>query len=242
MITSSYDDNKLLKFITDYFMIHIAKTNLTDYFNIYFTNDICNDLTAISPNVKISIAMDGVTILPTSKEKLITVLINENVSIEFQIQYILHELCHVYDYILFADKYCNGNIFEIRNNKYMKILTTWSEFHVQLFIIPYYYEIIDFLCNTRSELSSDIRSFFYDAFNERFLTKDKHNDIATIDIMYYLGQIAMCNQFDPNHHYSVDERIILKYPYIQILNNSLTKCLTFDTFCANLENLHQLFY
>lgn len=239
MITSSYYDNELLKCVTDFYLMQIGKPNLINFFNIYYTNNIMEDIKLFNNGKTASVLVDGVTILPNSKRDIITILINEDVQKELQPQYIIHELCHMYDFILFANQYCDNKLHRIRKHKYLSTLLSWSEFHVQLYVMPYYYAFLTYLSmgkiNYINKFQQEIDTIYYKGYTSKLLNK---RDVSIVDIMYYLGEITMCNQNDKNKHYNIDNEIIDKYPFIDNLYYTLEACLTFESFCDNLQTLY----
>lgn len=240
MITGSYYDNDLLRFVTDFYLAQISKPELINFFDIYYSDNIQEDIKKYNKGSGINVLADGVTILPSSKDEVIIILINEEAPKEIHPQYIIHELCHMYDFILFANKYCHKKIQRIRKNKYFSIFKCWSEFHVQLYIMPYYYAMLACLSEGKNDYTEtfkkEIEKFYYEKYNEKLLNKD---EVTIVDIMYYLGEIAMCNQNDKNKYYKIDERVLEKYPFIDNLYSILEKCLTFESFCCNLKILYQ---
>lgn len=230
MIVGSYDDSDILKNTTFFYLNKIAKPYLHKFFNIYFSDNIAEDIKQYNNGRTSDIPTDGVTILPTSSEGLITIFIDKNTPIEVQPQTIFHELCHMHDLLTFAKKYCNGSPYLIRTNKFLSTLRNWSEFHAQFISLPYFYSYLSFLNlvkNDKRDFDKEFRNligtYYYDKFNENFLNKE---EICDFDIMYYLGEIAMCNQNDPSTFYLIDNRIIEQYPFIEDLYLILNECLT----------------
>ena len=60
------------------------------------------------------------------------------------------------------------------------------------------------------------------------------------DLMYYLGEIAVCNLYDKDNQYFIHQSVIDKYPNIVELSEMATKCLTFDQFAQNIDAFHNL--
>lgn len=239
MITSSYENNKLLKNITDFYLLQTGNLNLQEKFNIYISNNIMKDIRKFNKWRTSKILCDGATILPTSKNKKITILINDSISDIIKPQCIIHELCHMNDYVLFSNKYCEGSTFELRNNMYLSTVKAWSEFHVQLYVFPYYFCYFTYCDNTKNlyqDFISKIKTFYYNEFTKRFIAKQ---DKRLIDILYYLGQIVMCNLNDNETHYLIPDSIIDSYPIIEELLPILERCLTFDMFCENIDDLFE---
>lgn len=240
MIDNSYSNNNFLKNITEFYLNLVNQPKLIDYFNIYFSDNIQEDIKQFNCGKSTSILVDGITILPNNKREVITILINKNAPKEILPQYIIHELCHMYDFMLFANKYCNNKTHEIKKHEYFITLKNWSEFHVQLYIMPYYYSYLTFLSDNTIDYIDKFKNdidWFYLKFNEKLLNKD---DVYITDIMYYLGEIAMCNCVSDNEAYSIDAKIIEKYPFIDSLNMALKNMLNFESFCNNLDMLHQI--
>lgn len=72
---------------------------------------------------------------------------------------ILHELAHMYDFILFASYFCRNKLYKVKNHKYYQTFVYWSEFHVKQIDIPYAQLFLD-ICNNIPEekLLSDFKS------------------------------------------------------------------------------------
>lgn len=247
MITGSYKDNDILKTTTDFYVHFLSHSHILEKFNIFYTNDIMKDIAHFNDGHNSSILCDGVTIVPTSEGEKLTILMNQDAPIEFQAQYIFHELSHVNDFVLFANKYCNGDLFYIRENKYFSTLKYWSEFHVQLYTMPYnhlylrelrdkncYDEFIKRIPIYYDEFGKQIPDYYAQSNNIFF----QREEIKLLDIMYYIGKIVMCNLYDNNVNYSIHKKISDTYPFIDSLKQILSKCLDFESFCKHINDLY----
>lgn len=126
-----------------------------------------------------------------------------------------------------------------------RTLVYWSEFHVKLFDIPYAYILFNSLQNDISAVISnfakDISSIYYLKFIEKILNK-MPNNIRLRDIMWYFGEIVVCNLYDKNNTYIIPQEILVKYEskFLE-LYNAFINCISFNDFVANVSELHRLF-
>lgn len=239
MITDSYDDNSLLKSITDFYVSQIHQDSILEMFNIYFTDNILEDIKIFNKGKTINILADGVTILPLTKDEKFILLINKCAPTELQPQYILHELCHAYDFIRFGNKFCSGKHHKIRKHKYCSTLLNWSEFHVQIYSIPYTFRYFTYLNNYQFDyyiqFKNQINTYYYNWYNNKLLSKQ---NITISDIMYYIGEIAMCKKENSTGYYPINHNILKKYPFVEDIKETLDCCLTFKSFCNNIKELY----
>lgn len=239
-------DSKLqpqLDNLVTFFMKFVAKCDLSSYFHINISNDIMHDISFYEkdyvPN-KDSI-LGGITILPYDKNEKIQILISEN---DFIIDIVLHELAHMSDFVLFSKYFCNSQLNQVRQHEYYQTFIHWSEFHVKQIDIPYMHLYLDLCMEVPQEqwlnmFTSDIKTFFYDGYTKKFLNK---RDIAVRDIMWYLGELYVCNLYDNNNMYPIPQDVIDVYDNEIIeLNDILLKCPNFDDFSKNAIHLHTFF-
>lgn len=229
--------------IVELFMNHISKCDLTSYFEINVSDNIEEDYTKFDNTCRPSADNNyaGFTILPNSPQEKIQILISENL---YAPDVVLHELTHMYDFVLFSHYFCKDKLYEIKSNKYYQILIYWSEFHVKQVDIPYTHLLIDAYSNTSKEnllhhFKSQIKTFYYPKYNSKFLNKT--NPIIR-DIMWYLGELYVCNTYDENNTYSISQDILNIYgSEIIKLNNLVLKCPTFLDFASNIEEFYNYF-
>jgi len=239
-----HKQNLMIDFVTTFFMNNIAGVDLTKYFNINISTNITTDYFLYDENYKLKVddSISGLTMLPDRTDKKIQILISENACTP---AIILHELTHMYDFILFAKEFCNGEILEIKNNKYYQTVIFWSEFHVKQIDIPYLQLFLDEINNIPKEqylcdFKKQIKIFFYPEYTKKFLNK---SNPRMRDIMWYLGEMVVCNLYDDENTYNIPEDIITIYgEKILELYQTLSNCLTFPQFAENIEVVHNLFF
>lgn len=241
MFISSYHNNDILRTYTDFFMTNIIKKNYMDYFNIYISDDIIEDAKIICPTINFANINDiaGIVLLPYKAKEKITVLISKD---DNNPNTIFHELGHMVDWVEFAKIFCDGDLSLVRYHKYRNSFVYWSEFHVKQFDIPYM-QIIAGLCGNQTAeeallyFKENISIFFYDEYAKKLLNK---TNITIHNLMYYLGEIVVCNLYDNERQYFIHQEIVDKYPNIVELSEMVTKCLTFDQLVENIDSFHKL--
>lgn len=241
MIVGSYDNNDLLKFVIDFYMSNISKYNFLPYFNAVITNDIMYDYKKYKHDKLLSIEVAGLAILPENQNEKITILFSKN---DLSLDIILHELTHAYDFMEFSKIYCNSKLHEVEKHHLFQTFVYWSEFHVKLYDIPYSYILFNSLKNNTNnviyDFAKDIASIYYHKFTEKFINKIPYK-ICLRDIMWYLGEIVVCNLYDVNNEYNIDSNIISEYPFVTTLYDVLKNCLDIQAFCYQSEVLNSFF-
>lgn len=241
------NDLQVLNVYQSFFIQDILKCDidLSIFYDLNISNDIANDYCLFDnlPNPSIT-NIAGITIPPSTDNQKIQILISENEDASKYPPIIFHELTHMHDMLLFAKTFCNNNLHEIKINKYSQTFINWSEFHaksmdnisVQIFIdkmknVPEK--------NILEEFSSQIKTFYYPEYTKKLQNK---TDAAIRDIMYYFGELAVCNIYDKNNTYPVPSFILSEYgdTYNEIYN-ILFDCLDFNGFVKNHEDLYLLF-
>ena len=226
-----------INYVTIFFMNNISHYDLTPYFNIVISSNVIDDYIKYDKPHKHNpdFEYDGLTILPCNPQGKIQILISENSCIPITT---LHELTHMYDFVSFSNRFCNGELHNVKQHKYYQVLVYWSEFHAKLVDIPYCQKIIDTFKNVSDDkilydFTSQINSFYYPGYTKKFL--DKQN-VGIKDIMWYLGELVVCNLYDKNNTYYLPESIIsVCSPQILQLYDLVSHCLTFDDFANNVE-------
>lgn len=241
MLIETYYTNEILHTYTDFFMNHIVKRNYMKYFNIYVSDDIITDTKVLCPTINTEglTNIAGINLLPYETKGKITVLISHHSNTP---DTIIHELGHMMDFVDFSKKFCNNNLSLIRHNSYYNSFVYWSEFHVKQIDIPSM-QIISGKCGDQTPeealkyFKTNISSFFYDKYAKKLLNK---TNISLHNLMWYLGEILVCNLYDNENQYFIHQSVIDKYPNIVELFEMVTKCLTFDQLVDNIDSFHNL--
>lgn len=238
------EKDKYIDELCIFFMYHIAKCDLTSYFEINISNDIYTDILILNKKLKTKYDNNycaGVTILPSKPKNKIQILISENSCTP---DVILHELTHMYDFVLFSEYFCKGKIHKIRKHKFCQSLIYWSEFHVKQIDIPYLHLFIDMHNNIPQEkylydFRSKIKSIYFQGYTQKLLAK---TEFSIRDIMWYLGEVYVCNIYDEQNTYTIPQEIIEEFDAsIMELYNLLSSCPDFATFVEKVEKFHNYF-
>lgn len=240
MYTGSYETDVLLKYITNYYLKERHIESYIDYFDILITNDIIHDYNDINHTQFKNInSYSGLVIPPKSNKDKIIILISEN---HISPDFLFHELCHMEDMVLFAQKFCDNNLHMISKHKYYQLFIYWTEFHAALVSIPNSILFTESINSTLEKsyitLANDIRNRLYNKFLHDII--DDTSNVRTRDIMWFLGKITVCNLYDNMNSYSIDQIIIERYPFIIDLYNCMKTMLTFDGFVYNFYRLENL--
>lgn len=188
MILQDKKQGAILNNICFFFMNYVSKQNLTPYFNINISDDIARDYSLFDKEYNIQSKKEGfagLTILPNYSNEKIQVLISSD---NFTPDVVLHELCHMYDYVLFSRSFCHNDLSSVKINKYYQSLVYWSEFHVKQIDIPYTHLLLDLFNNTPDDnilidFISQIKTFNYPEYCKKFYDK-KEPQIR--DYMWFL--------------------------------------------------------
>lgn len=130
------------------------------------------------------------------------------------------------------------------NHRYYQTFVYWSEFHVKQIDIPYLHLLLDIVAEVPKEKYLDsfkekIKTFYYPEYIKKFLNKKNPN---IRDIMWYLGELFVCNTYDKNNIYSIPQEIVDIYgAKIIKLHNLMTKCTTFEEYVQYAEDFHNYF-
>lgn len=229
--------------IPKFFENNIALRNLDLYFDIHLSKNITHDILSLDSSFKIQNESElaGINILPSKDHQKIQVIISEQ---ECGIDVILHELTHMFDMVLFSEQFCNGKLYEIKNHKYYQTFIYWSEFHVKQIDIPYTQLLLEIYSNIPKEswlvnFKKQIKTFFYPEYNKKFANK---LNPRMRDVMWYFGEIVVCNLYDENNTYIIPQEILVKYEskFLE-LYTAFINCISFNDFVANVSELHRLF-
>lgn len=242
IIYNEKDD--ILKNLSIFFMKNIVGKDLTSYFKINVSDNLFED--AIKFDKKLVLKSDGnyagLTILPCKSKEKIQILISENACTH---DVILHELTHMYDFVLFSLYFCKSKLHKVKKHKYHQTFIYWSEFHAKQIEIPYTQLLSDVYNNIPQEelllnFKNKISSFYFQGYNEKFLNKKTPN---IHDIMWYLGELFVCNFYDTNTTYTIPQKIIDAYgTEITDLYDLLLKCSTFESYICHVEEFYDYFY
>lgn len=241
MIIESETNDKIINFVTQLFENTISHQDLRSYYEIGISNDITKDVLLFDKNVKSNNEFAGFTILPSTEFDKIQILISYK-SITPDV--IAHELAHMYDMVLFAKYFCNSNLYKIKESKYFQTFIYWTEFHVKQVDIPITqvcYDILEYTAKNDwlNDFKIQISNYFYPQYTQKFLAK---NEVEMRDIMWYLGEIAVCNLYDDNNTYEIPQDVIDIYgERLLQLNQHLLNCINFEGFAENITSLHQYF-
>lgn len=243
MDTYNFDKQNFINNLVMFFMNNISKCDLTPYFNISLSHNISKDYKKYDSDIilKDDSDCDGITILPSKKNKKIQILISEESCLS---SVILHELTHMYDFVSFSKQFCDDMLYRVKKHKHYQTLIYWSEFHVKQIDIPYVHLIVDKYLNVPDDRLMDnfkkqIKTFYYEEYTKKLLNKE---NVAIRDIMWYLGEIYVCNQYDENNTYLIPQNVINIYGNkIVELYNLLTKTPNFEYFQKYVEDLYNYF-
>lgn len=236
--------NSSILYGINFFIKYVSKYNITPYFDISLSEKIKEDAEIVNKCKITSIDnFEGITIAPFEKNEKLHVLISSNTVSPIEIT--IHELVHVYDFILFAKHFCNDELYQIRKHRLFKYFGFWSEFHAKTIDIPCAYFIQDLLNNVPESqrflsFKSDIRVKKYKRYNQELL---ESNQTHIRDLMYYLGELHNCNTYDKENNYPIPQEIKNIYGAEQIdeLNNILSICSTFEEFLQHNQILYDYF-
>lgn len=176
-----------------YFCKDVLKFNEFKYENIYFTNDILEDVLLFDEE-KCNIPKDtqGITCFNNNVNKVkILLSMKPEMDVFSYIQTMFHELTHVYDYILFANYYGNKDVKE--HSLYMTC-SWYSEFHAYSLDEYYAIKFADVYNDT-----NHFSSFFTEyentllSFHQKCLNHD--GSIDAYEVMRLLGHIYAIDNF-----------------------------------------------
>lgn len=230
-----HNNDEELNKVTYFFVKNFNAEFMLDYFDINVSNDIYHDYLQFDNALCLEgVECAGITIPPQNTNTKIQILISDK---HFFPDTIFHELAHTYDFIKFSQKFCGDNLKLIQQNKYYFTLVNWSEFHAKLIEIPYSQIFVNMLNNISAEdtlnyYRSNISTFYYQEYNKKLLEKTK---ISLRDVMWYIGEITLCNLCDIDKSYNIPQKIINRCGTIMIdLYNLLYQCLDFESFANNI--------
>lgn len=239
-----YDDKKnaIINMVVQFFMNYVVKYDLKSYFKIYISNNMVEDYALFdkkyTPKSK---NYAGLTILPDNKKNVIQILISEKSCTP---DVILHELAHMYDFILFASYFCKNKLYKVKCHKYYQTFIYWSEFHVKQIDIPYLQMLFDIYKKLPREkwmldFKNNIKSFYFPEYTNKYLGK-KNPTIK--EIMWYFGEVFVCNLYDENNTYNIPQEIIEKSEFdICLLYQMFEYCSNFKTFAENIKIFYKYF-
>lgn len=233
-----------IEYSIGFFAKYVSKCDITQYFDISISEDIKSDAENLNRSKMINLDdFDGVTIIPFEKNEKIHVLISSNT--DCPIETTLHELVHVYDFMLFGKNFCNSELYQIRKHHSFKYFSFWSEFHAKTIEIPCAYFMQDILNKTPENqillsLKTDIKEKNYEHYNQKLLENTQAN---IRDLMYYLGELHNCNTYDNENNYPIPQEIKNRYGAEQVeeLNDILSTCSTFEEFLHHNQILYDYF-
>lgn len=242
MIIEDDKKNNIINMTVQFFMEYVVKFNLKHYFKINISNNIAEDYMLFDKKYKPeSNDYAGLTILPDNEESVIQILVSENTCMP---DIILHELSYMYDFILFASYFCRNKLYKVKNHKYYQTFVYWSEFHVKQIDIPYSMLFLDMCNNIPKEnllldFKSKIKDFYYPRFNEKFVNK---KNIQIRDVMWYIGEILVCNLYDENNTYTIPQEIIELCDFdIILLYHIFENYPDFESFASEIKIFYKYF-
>lgn len=243
MIIHNKKQDSILQNTILFFTHYVIKCDLTSYFEIDITDNILVDYLFFTKSKKPIVGNEcaGTTIPPYKRNGKIQILISQNYCTP---DVILHELAHMYDFVLFSRYFCNNKLHKVLKHKYFQTFVYWTEFHVKQIDIPYLHLLLDMYNNVSKEkyllnFKSQIKTFYYPKYNEKFLSKV---NIEIRDVMWYLGELLVCNIYDENNTYSISQEILNIYgSEIIELYNLTNKCSTFEDYVINAEEFFNYF-
>lgn len=242
MLTGTYDNNILLKKVTDFCLEYVINKDYKQYFNIYLTDDIMEDYKLFCEDKELLTQPCGLTILPAKSEDGMTVLISSKEERHSQVFAVIHELCHVMDMVSFAAAYCDGQLCDVKNHTYYKALELWMDFHVKLYDTVFSYVFTEMESGKSYEealeqFRKDIPERYYPAFNENMIEM-LYEGMPVSDAAHYLGEIKMCNVYDRENFYSMALKVVYFFSMdIVKLYALLFDCTTFEDFSADVERI-----
>lgn len=210
--------------------------SLLDEYDIYISDNILEDY-KLFEDISTTSIFDGAVFFPSSisKPNKMSVLLTDN--IDSYLHAVPHELCHVYDYYLFCNKYCNSIYSNIRENKLFLSFSYWSEFHVKLIEITCMFLTLDQINeNNNIQIFQNTLDSYYEKYTHKLLAKQNPK---MIDFMYYIGELYTCNFYNIyiESPYVVSKDLIEKYPFLSNLYNVFSTNATFDLYVKNQQEL-----
>lgn len=118
--------------IFDYFNQNIFDISEFNFDNIYFSDDIENDIFLFcTPKPEENTSVEGATLIPSDILEEIVVVINikTKANILQAANCLIHELIHAHDFIEFSKKYYNTPYATISDHEQFEAYRRWSEFH-----------------------------------------------------------------------------------------------------------------
>lgn len=193
--TQEYD--KLFKHMYTYFHQNIMKLNDFSFDNIYYTNDMPNDILLFcTPKEWENLDNEGVTILPNStiNEPIVLIDITPNNTFIFS-RSLFHELYHVYDFSKFSTFILNGSYQDIYNHKYFECYRRWCEFRSYSYADFYALQYMDYI-SSRKDSNKLIEEYDnrLDEYINKLQLKIVHNQISAYDLSMIFGYVY-CGTF-----------------------------------------------
>lgn len=215
-------DDRYKKFfnsIYNYYCSSVHDIQQFDFENIYTCNSIAEEL-KIFGIYNLDFNPQGVTILSTDDyEKFIVIIKVSNLYNFKDIEIIMHELTHIYDFLQFLNKCNNGDITNFIDEPLFGVYELYSEFHafshdeldaVEYLIKSFSINNLDSVFNNQYELVNNFLNHkklklleykfnSYDLFQilGKFYLLDTYNHIPTIHqscIYQYLPKLFHLNK------------------------------------------------
>ncbi len=238
MLTDLRNDEFFIYSCTLFFSI-FSIDDFSEEFDVFSTNNIVHDYSSFTQEDPINIANSaGTVILPEKEGKRIVVLFQSG---EWNPAIVAHELCHVYDFLMFASYYCNNQMYKVKNHVLYETYILWSEFHAKL------YEIIDAqyagsadMTNPFAEFRKDAQTFYYPRYIENFNNKQY---LTLHDFMWHFAEIAACNLLDDDNEYDISSDLKREEynGFYDKMYNLLFNMVTFQDFVNHAEEFQNLF-
>lgn len=237
-------NNDFCNEISIFFIDMVVHEDLSNYFDIYMTDNISKDYSLFDTSLVLDDSLDaaGVTILPSESSSKITILISNTVT---EPATILHELTHMHDMVLFSNELCNCDLSQVKKHMYYQTFINWSEFHVKQIDIPYMHLILDIIDgktdNFLETFKSQIKTFYFPGYTQKFISKKDNLNMR--DVMWYLGELTVCNLYDKENNYKIPDEVKLILPNdFQPLYDELQQCQDFSSFLSHIETIHSCYH
>lgn len=244
---------KIFKSIYDYFNENIYDISFFDFNNVYYTDDIKNDILLFcTPKNNENLDNYATTIINNnvSANPIVLILVDSCTFIDGATR-LIHELVHIYDYQMFSEKYLNGNYSNIISHKYFNTYRMISEFRA-FSIAEYYavkYQDIVFNQNYTDIFIKDFPEMFSKILKKK-RTLLKCQNYSLYQLMSDLGR----RYFFDKHNNITNIPDSCTYKFLPILFSKqktyelihhvycpMIKCNSSQDVLSNLDNFQSLF-
>lgn len=136
--------------IYNYFCSHVSDISFLTIDNIYLCNDISSDIKNFGYTTT-NFQGKACTLFPNEIIESMIVLLEVSSDDNYSnINALFHELVHVDDYKVFANRFCGGTVEDICFDEKYKAYHLWSEFHASMFSEINSLNYCDYILNVQS--------------------------------------------------------------------------------------------